>query len=716
MNYVDMRTVIFDGVINNAVCALVMGLLWYQNRKRYAGIDFWFLDYVLQIAGLSLVFLRGHIPDLASFVLGNTLILSGLLALYMGLERFTGKVGSQVHNLVLLGLFVCSQSYFTFHTPSLTARSFNVSAALLALFIQCAWLLWRRADAEMRAMTHGAAVIFSCYCLVTVVRLGFFATHAANQDFFNSGTLDALLVLMYQVLLVLLTYSLFLMVNRRLLGEIQSYAAAAESANRAKTRFLANMSHEFRTPMSAITGFSNLLLDSEPAPEQRGHLEAIKQSSQILLVLLNDVLDLAKVEAGKLVIEGTPFDPRLVVEETARMLRPGAESKGLRLETRVQAEVPRRLLGDPTRLKQVLTNLVGNAVKFTERGSIGISVETAPPEGAAARLRFCVRDTGLGIAAHQLPRIFTPFAQSDDSVARASGGAGLGLNISLELVRLMGGRLEVESREGEGSSFYFSLPFGEAAPDAAAAKPAPAQAAVRSLRILLVEDTETNRRLAVLLLEKRGHRVTAALSGRSGISWLRQEAFDLVLLDLQLPDMDGFAVMAAMRGAGASEAMRRVPVVAFTARVTHEARQRCLAAGISGFLPKPFSTAELYLAVEGAAAEVAVPALKTTSDKLSRARAELLRRYPGEEAFVEETLQVFQEEAPGMAVRIRSAVEAGDMWALALHAHACKSAAITAGFTPVHDLAERLEDAARRADREAARKLLRELEREMELA
>lgn len=739
MRFIDMRVVLMDQFITNVVCAAVMALLWRQNRRRYPEISFWLADYLLQVVGLLLVGLRGVLPDFLCMVGGNALVLSGVLLLYMGLERFVGRVGSQTHNYALLGLFLFLQTFFLYAHPSLDARTLNVMGCLLVLFVQCIRLLRSRADERMREISGGVALVFAGYALVTAARIVLTVLEPTGRDFFESTRAQTMLMMGYQMLLIFLTYALFLMVNRRLLLEFQALAESSQAANRAKTVFLANISHEIRTPMTAITGFLDLLKESSLSPEQREHVDTARQSSQMLQVLLKDMLDLAKIEAGRLPLTMRPFDPRRTVEEVAWLLRPAAENKRLSLDCVFGPGLPPRLRGDPIRLKQVLTNLAGNAVKFTDSGKIVIVAELeakeeslradgGPGDEDVVRLVFRVDDTGIGIGEAELERIFKPFEQVEGPAEGAQGGVGLGLSISRELVRMMGGALHVNSRKGAGTSFRFSLPFGRVSEaDAAAARESAPRQAARSLRVLLVEDTETNRRLAQHLLERRGHRVATATTGAAGLELLRKEDFDVVLLDLRMPGLDGFGVTAALRGEGSRPGVRNVPVVAFTAHAMPGERERCLAAGMDGYLLKPFTEEELLEAVEshssgrrapaaGASSpeEAGPPLLPEDAPGPSGARAELLKRHPGEDWLADELLRVFREEAPELKSAVLAAARQGDLALLEIRAHAFKSAAGTAGYLALEDSCRRLEESARAGDWTSIETLLADLTDEAE--
>jgi signal transduction histidine kinase/ligand-binding sensor domain-containing protein/CheY-like chemotaxis protein len=369
----------------------------------------------------------------------------------------------------------------------------------------------------------------------------------------------------------------------------------AEEANRLKSRFLANMSHEIRTPLNGVLGMTELLREGPLTVQQSQYLDHARTSAETLLALLNDILDLSKIEAGRMDLECVPFAPREVVEEAVAMLAPRAGEKGLSLTSSIDPAVPARLAGDPVRLRQVILNLIANAVKFTERGSIGVEV-AAEPAGAGERgLRFTVWDTGIGIPRDKLDVVFESFRQADGSTTRRYGGSGLGLAICRELARLMGGRIWVESEAGAGSRFHFTARFqtteGETAH--AAVRAAATAASGAPARILVAEDNRVNQLLTVRMLERMGHAVTTAHTGAEALAAIEREPFDLVLMDVQMPEMDGLEATRAIRRSG-----DRVPVIALTAHAMKGDRERCLDAGMSGYLTKPVQLAELAAEIE----------------------------------------------------------------------------------------------------------------------
>jgi signal transduction histidine kinase/DNA-binding NarL/FixJ family response regulator len=382
--------------------------------------------------------------------------------------------------------------------------------------------------------------------------------------------------------------------------QAEAARAAAEKANQAKTEFLANMSHEIRTPMNGIIGMNDLMLRSDLTPTQREWADGIQESAHALLSVIDDILDISKLEAGKVDLERTDFHLGDTIRAAAALLRPSALEKGLNLVCTIEPAAERRVNGDPFRLRQILVNLLGNAVKFTEHGQVEIRAQAYPADSLLIRIE--VEDTGIGMAPQTLDRLFQKFAQADSSISRRFGGTGLGLAISRELTELMNGQLTGESTAGRGSIFRVVLPLADAVGEAPAGEPdSEPHPAIRPLHVLVADDNATNQRLLTALLRGAGHSVTVAANGRKAVEAVMLEQFDIVLMDVQMPVMDGIKAVSHIRALPSPKC--DVPIVAVTADALHGAMDRYRAAGMDGYLSKPLSASVLFSALNEFTAE-----------------------------------------------------------------------------------------------------------------
>jgi two-component system, sensor histidine kinase and response regulator len=520
-------------------------------------------------------------------------------------------------------------------------------------------------------------------------------------------------------------YGVDLTEQKRVEQELQRARDAALEASRVKSEFLANVSHELRTPLNGIIGMTELTLSTPLTAEQQEWLDTVKESAHSLHLLINDILDFSKVEAGKLELRPRPIRLRRSLDSTLKLFTLRARENGLALGCEIDPEIPDEVVADADRVRQILSNLIDNAIKFTEQGEVRIRVALAEHTTDALVVHVTVTDTGIGIPKDKQRCIFEPFTQADGSATRSHGGTGLGLTIAMQLVHMMQGEIWVESDgPATGSTFHFTMCVGvpqePEARSATATASAHAQAVaadggLRPLLVLLAEDNVVNQRLARSLLERRSHRVVVANNGKEALAALAEQAFDLVLMDIQMPEQDGLETTAMIR-ASEQASGTHLPIIALTAHTMPGDRERCLAAGMDGYVSKPIQPQDLFetiasvlaLAEPQESADVATSQPDPPFDE-----AAFLARVDGDHTLLRELVELFLMDCPQRLTSLRQAIQDADWQAVERAAHSLKGAVSNFCARTALDATLHLESLARTGDASRIAAAYSELEHEL---
>lgn len=609
----DPQTTVVLLAIVVAFTGVAIVLLWRDNRSM-KGLATLASCSGFGAIGIGLASVLPLLPLGLKLPIMNLIDMSLALAfvgLAVGVRRFYGvDTPSWVWRLAML-ISLGGSFWWTWVDLDVSARGRLTTVILAASFLSAAWTVWRELEPTTRTGSR--------FLLVGLLGIGILAMPRLVEAhiMMSDSPLSVPLLIGSMISLLASLIGLFMVVSSRHLAVADALRGQAEAKDRTKSRFLAVMSHEIRTPMNGVLGLTDLMLRTELDDHQRHLARNIRSSGRILLRILDDVLDLSKIEAGRLEVEIITFRLRELIEDVLQLVEGPASSKGLELAHRIDPRASERLRGDPVRLGQVLLNLLGNAVKFTQQGTVSLQVEVLDD----GRLAFDVADTGIGIAPDQQERLFGSFQQSDLSTARRFGGTGLGLSISKHLVRLMGGSLAVTSRLGEGSTFRVLLSLPSAAPeDGPETAEIPLRQAIfdeiygvqeasnrgihdfsnpmrASRRVLVAEDEPVNQLVVSGMLEGLGYACDVVDNGDLALQALEVTDYDLVLMDCQMPELDGFEATQRLRVSEARRASRRLPVVALTASALREEQQRCLEVGMDDVLTKPISAEELAAAL-----------------------------------------------------------------------------------------------------------------------
>lgn len=601
----DNRTIAVVSIFITLILGLLTAFVW-RTRKTYPGFGRWTLGNLLVPVCLLLLSSRGTLPDWITIVLANTCSILASILFLEGTREFRGLRPRVTFTYLAGGITVLAVVYFRYGNNNINTRIVAVSLCLGILSLCTGGTLLKNMTAGCKPSMMFAGSVFMVLGTANLTRAIYFFNHAPLPGLFAPSLLNGAFFVNLAAASIAWSFGFLLLTNDRLVMDLKGaesrttavnreleeaierasqMAARAGEADAAKSDFLAHMSHEIRTPLNGVIGMTNLVLDGALTEDKRPDLETVQESAGTLLAIINDILDLSKIEAGQMTVRIAPLDLRRVLEQVVELFEPQAKAKATHLRLSYSDEAQRWYAGDEMRVRQIVSNYTGNAVKFTGGGEIVVGMEQL-----GAGVRLWVRDTGIGIDREMLPRLFTRFTQA----SQHSGGTGLGLAISKSLAELMSGSVGAESVKDKGSTFWVELPLAAIAePTLQPQIDTPSGCELKSVRLLVAEDNAVNQRLLVRLLEKQGCTVDVVPSGAEALKRCGHTKYDVILMDCHMPGMDGYETTRQIRMREKQDGTY-TPIIAITANAMSGELDRCRQAGMDDYLSKPINTTILF--------------------------------------------------------------------------------------------------------------------------